>query len=219
MKKLKYYIERELYKLRWIKEKIPKDSDSKERGFLEIEHKGKRTNYFIKTKNSETEKYEKKYIKRNEEEVAKDFVQKAYNRKILKIVNKIIPLLTKLNKIIKDNIIDDVFEDLSKDKKELINPVIPTKKQILEKWKNEEYIGNGFDPEYPEIYTNRNERVRSKSEKILADRFDYFGLEYKYEYPLKIKGVTFYPDFTFLNLRTNQKIYWEHLEWWIQQNI
>lgn len=52
--------------------------------------------------------------------------------------------------------------------------------------------------------------MRSKSEKILADRFDDYKIPYKYEYPLVLSGRKVYPDFTFFHPTGNQQIYWEH---------
>ena len=63
----------------------------------------------------------------------------------------------------------------------------------------------------PCILTERGERVRSKSEKIMADYFFRNEIVYKYEKPLYLKGLgTVYPDFTFLSPRTGEEIYWEH---------
>ena len=61
------------------------------------------------------------------------------------------------------------------------------------------------------IITDRGERVRSKSEKIMADYFYRNGIFYKYERPLYLRGVgILYPDFTFLSPKTGGEIYWEH---------
>ena len=61
------------------------------------------------------------------------------------------------------------------------------------------------------ILTEKGERVRSKSEKILADYFYRNKIAYKYESPLHLKGYGIvYPDFTFLSRKTKQEIYWEH---------
>lgn len=47
------------------------------------------------------------------------------------------------------------------------------------------------------ILTDRGERVRSKTEKIMADYFYRKGIEYKYEQPIYLKGLgTVYPDFS-----------------------
>lgn len=58
-----------------------------------------------------------------------------------------------------------------------------------------------------EIYTQKGERVRSKSEKTLADYFYYHGIPYKYECPLLLKGFgIIYPDFTFLTRRSQKEM-------------
>jgi hypothetical protein len=73
------------------------------------------------------------------------------------------------------------------------------------------YIGKEFENGIPEIYTKKGERVRSKSEKILADTFCDLGIEYKYECPIKLNGYGIvYPDFTILRKRDGEEVYWEH---------
>ena len=68
-----------------------------------------------------------------------------------------------------------------------------------------------FEDNIPVILSEKSERVRSKSEKILADYFYRHGIEYKYECPIYLKGLgTVYPDFTFLSFKTGEEIYWEH---------
>ena len=63
----------------------------------------------------------------------------------------------------------------------------------------------------PVILTEKGERVRSKSEKILADYFYRNNILYKYEKPLNLVGYgTVYPDFTFLSRKLQREIYWEH---------
>ena len=72
-------------------------------------------------------------------------------------------------------------------------------------------IRGKFKEGTPLILTEKGERVRSKSEKILADYFYRKNILYKYEKPLHLKGYgTVYPDFTFLSKKTYQEIYWEH---------
>lgn len=66
-----------------------------------------------------------------------------------------------------------------------------------------------------EFYTIKGERVRSKSEKIIADELYRNGIPYKYEMPMELEGwkkkVLIYPDFTVLNKRTGKKWIIEHL--------
>ncbi|MDD7025068.1 MAG: hypothetical protein PUI37_09435, partial [Oscillospiraceae bacterium] len=93
----------------------------------------------------------------------------------------------------------------------LVTPVEPTWNQIVTRWYEEEYQGKEFQEGTVGILTEKGERVRSKSEKILADFFYKRNILYKYEKPLYLKGYgTVYPDFTFLSKKTRKEIYWEH---------
>ena len=59
--------------------------------------------------------------------------------------------------------------------------------------------------------TARGETVRSKSEVIIANLLHAKGIDYLYEEPLELAGVTKYPDFTIEDDNTGDKYYWEHL--------
>ena len=81
----------------------------------------------------------------------------------------------------------------------------------MREWQAEVYQGKSFEEENPVIYTEKGERVRSKSEKILADYLYRHGIPYKYERPLYLEGFGIvYPDFTILARKTGEEIYWEH---------
>ena len=83
--------------------------------------------------------------------------------------------------------------------------------------------------------TARGEMVRSKSEVIIANALAARHVDYSYERPLTIDGVTKYPDFTIEDMEFGQTIYWEHcgmlhvpsykrrweekLEWYQQRGI
>ncbi len=58
--------------------------------------------------------------------------------------------------------------------------------------------------------TSRGDAVRSKSEVIIANMLHAKGLDYHYEAPLEIDGVTKYPDFTIEDDDTGITYYWEH---------
>lgn len=60
--------------------------------------------------------------------------------------------------------------------------------------------------------TARGERVRSKSELILADKFHQFGINYEYERPfIAAAGEQRLPDFTIDDPASGEKVIWEHL--------
>ena len=61
--------------------------------------------------------------------------------------------------------------------------------------------------------TPRGEKVRSKSEWIIASMLDKAGVPYRYEEIVPLDGdvgVFMHPDFTVLNKRTRKVYYWEH---------
>lgn len=71
-------------------------------------------------------------------------------------------------------------------------------------------IDGRFFEDYLIHRTARGEMVRSKSEVIIADHLANNGIEYGYEQPLTIGGVTKYPDFTIEDMESGVMFYWEH---------
>ena len=107
--------------------------------------------------------------------------------------------------------IDSELPKLHTQRQLLVTPVEPIWEKELAKWYDSEYHGKEFYEGTAEIVTEKGERVRSKSEKILADYFYRNNILYQYEKPLYLKGYgTVYPDFTFLSKKTRKEIYWEH---------
>lgn len=58
--------------------------------------------------------------------------------------------------------------------------------------------------------TNNGEKVRSKSEMMIANLLLELHLPYQYEKPLFLEGAWHYPDFTILDLSTRTEVYYEH---------
>lgn len=151
------------------------------------------------------------YINRGNIELARKLAQKAYDEKVLKLAEKRLLQIKKLTKNYSENEIEEIYFQERRERQELIVPIEPTWDQSVKEWRLKEYKGKGFREDTPIIMTEKGERVRSKSEKILADYFYRNGIEYKYECPLYLDGVgTIYPDFTFLSPKTGQEMYWEH---------
>lgn len=107
--------------------------------------------------------------------------------------------------------IDSELPKLHTQRQLLVTPVEPIWEKELVRWYDSEYHGKELYEGTAEIVTEKGERVRSKSEKILADYFYRNNILYQYERPLYLKGYgTVYPDFTFLSKKTRKEIYWEH---------
>ena len=71
-------------------------------------------------------------------------------------------------------------------------------------------IDGRFFEDYLIHRTARGEMVRSKSEVIIADHLASKDVEYGYEQPLTIEGITKYPDFTIEDMESGLTFYWEH---------
>ena len=135
--------------------------------------------------------------------------------------NKLYPLLEKEVKSLKcilerEKRISDLFTTLCEGKRILFEPDIVPISEIIRRFECEEYEGLPFAADdNTEYYTNKGERVRSKSEKIIADEMNRHGIPYKYEKPLLLyaDGVhkEFHPDFTAINVFTGELKYVEHL--------
>ena len=113
---------------------------------------------------------------------------------------------------IKGNQCEDIFPKLSDERKQHVHPVEWSGEEYVRQWLKAEYKRKGFRENAPEYYTDAGERVRSKSEVLIAHSLIKHGVPYRYECPLLLKGYGYvYPDFTVLNVRTRKELYFEHL--------
>ena len=60
------------------------------------------------------------------------------------------------------------------------------------------------------LIETENGKFRSKSEALIAARLDYYGVIYKYEQSIKIRGITFVPDFLIFK-NDGTILMWEHM--------
>ena len=151
------------------------------------------------------------YIPKSDKYLPQELAQKTYNLSVVKKAESRLKQIKKIMRDYSDDEIEELFTSLHAGRQALITPVEPTWKQLVDEWNVEKYQGKEFQEGLPLILTERGERVRSKSEKIMADYFFRKKIEYKYECPLYLKGYgTVYPDFTFLSQKTGGEIYWEH---------
>ena len=134
------------------------------------------------------EKKNGRYLPKTEEQLIQRLAQKSYDEKVVKLAGKRLAQIRKITRDYEEDEIEKLFSDEHIERKKLISPIIPTWEQRVEKWVSEDYIGKEFQEGTPVILTEKGERVRSKSEKILADYFYRNKIAYKYESPLHLKG-------------------------------
>lgn len=151
------------------------------------------------------------YIPKSDKYLPQKLAQKTYNLSVIKKAEARLKQIKRITKDYSDDEIEELFTSLHPDRQILVTPVEPTWEQLIHLWSAEEYKGKAFQEGTAVILTEKGERVRSKSEKIIADFFNRRNIPYKYEKTLYLKGYgTVYPDFTILSKKTGKEVYWEH---------
>jgi len=208
MNGLKELLLQEQNRLKKIYKKAVDNLSKRPEGALRIAYrKGNAQYYHILS----DEKYAGTYISKSQVELISGLAQKRYEEKIIRLLTKRLNQLHNILKDYDDNEVENVYIQEGEKRNRLISPIEPTWEEKLKSWLEEPYQGKEFMEGTPLILTEKGERVRSKSEKLIADYLCKNGIHYKYEKPLYLKGFgTVYPDFTILSPRTGDEIYWEH---------
>lgn len=171
-----------------------------------VPHKNTLQFYLITKKNDTSGKY----LPRQQDDFARTLIQYDYDEKILKSAQKEYKAIEKLLEHNKKSGIEKIFQRFTKHRRSMIEPVTLSEEDFSAKWKNHKHPRKDFINS-PEFITANGERVRSKSEVIIADTLSRMNIPYKYEVPLELKnGYIIHPDFCCLNLRTREEIFWEH---------
>lgn len=152
------------------------------------------------------------YVPAKKLNVAKQIATYDYLNEIIRQVDAEIKNLDKAIKNCGKYSPESYYSTLCKGRQNLITPIRLTDEQFVEAWLSEPYEGGSFSLQDPEFYTEKNERVRSKSEILIANAMCRLNVPYKYECPLYLEGLgVIHPDFTALNVKRRKVLYWEHL--------
>lgn len=159
-----------------------------------------------------TEKRNGEYIPKRDREKARKIVEKEYLQKLKKTCMERKTEIERAMQVLVNTEPQKVFSSMPEVKQQILSKVLVDDKEYADIWQNKSYSNKPFPENYPEIYTDRGERVRSKTEKIIADKLYREGIAYHYEEPLFLKGYgEVYPDFRLLNMNTREEIILEHL--------
>ena len=153
-----------------------------------------------------------KYINSGNLQLARRLAQRDYYKAALKAAARELEAIRYLIDVRASGLAEDCFEKLKDARKVLVRPVTLSDEEYAKKWQETPYEGKKFKPGDPEHFSLKGERMRSKSEVIIANLLYSLGIPYKYECPLKLdNGVIIHPDFTILNKRTREVFILEHL--------
>ena len=160
--------------------------------------------YLVNSQTSE------KYLHKEDLKLATELLQKSYLNKVLIASKKESLALKRYLDCKPSTVAEEVFDTLSDGRKKLVKPIVPTDEQYVREWLAIPYTPKEFEEGTPVFPTRKGERVRSKSEMIIADRLLANGIPYKYECPILVKGKIIHPDFTLLRVSDRKILYLEH---------
>ena len=173
-----------------------------------------------------------KYLGAKDTDIIKKLQEKGYYQQLKKeaeIELKTLKRIQKLERKIKS--FEQVYFDIPENKRNLVTPYVPEEIEVVKKkiekeyryWEKERLDRKGISRNI-HLTTLDGERVRSKSELIIADRLKNAKVPYYYEgkyifvdNELNGKRSAFekgyevwFPDFQVLNTRTGELLFWEH---------
>ncbi len=206
------HLEERLKKMEVLHTKLRNKNSKNPQGHLRIHRKGKYLEYYHVTQAGDTCG---NYISTKEKDLIQQLAQKDHDIKILNALeNEIAASRQYLNKI-RSKGISSFYKKMSPERRKLITPLTFSDELYAETWQKTSWKGRQFSKDAPEFYTSRGERVRSKSELLIANALFQNNVPYRYEFPLSLtrnsgSRITIYPDFLCLNKRTRSEFYWEH---------
>ena len=152
-----------------------------------------------------------KYMPVSDQKRAVLLMQKAYDRKALAAAQRQKSALDSFLKKYDPQALSNVFDRESLIRQGHLRPFELPDAQYAKAWRLAAYEGKPFRDDMPVHYTEKQERVRSKSEVLIANALIRAGIPYRYECPLNLSEQVIHPDFTILRMRDRREVYWEHL--------
>ena len=209
-------IQNKINKLEHQLEKIDSFLQGAPVGSLKIQKTNKKPYYYVQYRNLDTNKFERIYLKKKDNIRIKELAQKSYYLSVKPIIQKNLIALKKFGKEFCDDAVNAIYDEMSSERKDLVEPIQSSVYKIVQQWQREMYEQNMKHPEHLKFETDNGELVRSKSELIIANALnrEKDSLLYRYEQPVVLlvngREMIFYPDFTILNMHTGKITYWEH---------
>lgn len=151
---------------------------------------------------------------KKDEQAIRKLAQKSYDRKVLRAAEQELKAWQQLTRLFPGTTIEEVYDTLAPARQSIVTPISPTDEEYCRQWEAVEYEPGYFKVGAPEYYTDRGERVRSKTEQLIANLLYRLRIPYRYEYPVTIikngRPVTWRPDFLILDVTHRKEFILEH---------
>ena len=177
-------------------------------GYVRIARHRKGYQFYLRT---DPEDKSGTYMPISEQTKAVKLLQKAYDLKVKAAAEKQRSLINHFLEGYDPDIFKKMYASLSEPRRLNIQPVDISDEEYVKNWLAYEYEYKEFSEDVPEHFTSKGERVRSKSEVMIAEALRKNNIPYRYECPLKLGSIVVHPDFTILRIADRKTLYWEHL--------
>ena len=210
MRTIETELKYELCELKKVVGQAQKRLQTVPNGFLRIKKKRDGVEYYLKDVEGKGDNG--RYLRKSERGIAEGIAQRDYDIKLVKNAEERIRAITDFIEKYNKTSLQGLYAMTNHYRRELLHEAILSDEEYVSRWQEIKYTGKPHAEDAPEIITERGERVRSKSEKIIADKLYSLGIPYRYEYPLILTGnIKIYPDFTILKMPEREEVYLEHL--------
>ena len=179
-------------------------------GKIHVFMNGKYVMYYLRNSSSERTGT---YISVRDEPKIRTYLQKSYDEKLLKLVQRELSRLDPLLSEEKDGRaqIQDLYSSFPEKARKFLKPADIPDDTYVRLWLAKPYQAKEIPATSSSFISLNGDRVRSKSELNIANALFHYKIPYKYECPLTLSGgITIYPDFTILNGKLRKVLYWEH---------
>ena len=205
MKKYKMNISQKISELEKIKKHIESFCENNNYKNYEIKKHGQRSYIYYYGEDKKIQ-----YISIKDSRVSKIATAK-YFKKLLPCLNKELLAL----KHFRDNYFPqekyNLINQFPDNIKSLITPVIKDQATKCCEWAEQKFYSCPYEfDNIAEFITEKNERVRSKAEYIIANMLNDMGLAYRYECEYILNSKSVYPDFTIMHPITGELYYLEY---------
>lgn len=205
-------VEKRLEYLKELKANLEKEIVTMPKGkLLALRGKGRKTFRYYVRENKKDKMG--KYLDQSQVNLRNQLAKKKYTETLIQEISKECSKLQKLlNLKLEDSVITS-YEKMNLGIQQIIAPYNVGDAYFAKSWLDEGFQGLGFDErDTTEFFSEKGERMRSKSEVLIANALYKRGIPYKYECPVLLpSGIMKYPDFIVLNVRERKVFYWEHL--------
>ncbi|SCW42542.1 hypothetical protein SAMN02910456_01037 [Ruminococcaceae bacterium YRB3002] len=152
----------------------------------------------------------RRLLSSHEIKLAKMLAQNSYHEKLLRTAKQEQKILSSAINHYPSVLVEQVYENMPAERQRLIQPIVVPDKEFVDQWLAQDYERKPFEEGTPVYMTIKGDRVRSKSEQLIADRLFYRGVPYRYECALPLDKRTIHPDFTILRISDRTELYLEN---------